>query len=112
LPAADVFHEVVWRPAADIYRTRRGWLAKFDLAGVLLEDIHVQVQGRRLSIEGVRRDLLIEEGCHYHSLEISYCPFERHLEFPEDLSQSRVETEYHAGMLLVRIQPEEGRGHE
>ena len=33
----SAFHrssEAYWRPAADIYRTRTGWLIKYDLAGV------------------------------------------------------------------------------
>jgi HSP20 family protein len=109
LPAAERFREVVWSPAADIYRTRAGWLAKFDLPGVRPEDIEVQVLGPRLSVTGVRRDWLLEEGCHYHSLEISYSPFERVLEFPESLDPALIHTEYQAGMLLVRIELEEER---
>ena len=33
--------EACWRPAADIYRTRTGWLIKYDLAGVRPEDIEI-----------------------------------------------------------------------
>lgn len=105
--AADAFHEVAWRPAVDVYRTRSGWVAKFDLAGIRVEDIQLQVQGRTLRVAGVRRDWLLEEGCHYHSLEITYSAFERTLEFPADLSRAAITTEYRAGMLLVRIQSEE-----
>jgi HSP20 family protein len=103
LPAAESFNDLVWRPAADIYRTHNGWLAKFDLAGINPQEIHVNVCGRRLSVQGARRDLLIEEGCCYHALEIAYSPFERHLEFPVDLERATIDTEYQAGMLLVRI---------
>jgi len=39
------YAEGVWRPAADIYRTRTGWILKFDLAGVRPEDILVQILG-------------------------------------------------------------------
>ena len=106
LPAAGSFHDVIWRPAADIYRTRTGWLAKFDLAGIDPQEIHVGVEGRCLCVHGVRRDWLIEEGCHYHAMEIVYSPFERRLEFPMNLDQATIETDYRAGMLLVRIQLE------
>src|ERR671936_2664726 len=109
LHAADSFHDVIWRPAVDTYRTRHGWLAKFDLPGVRPEDIQLLVEGRCLSLRGIRRDWLLEEGCHYHSLEITYSPFERHLEFPTDLQHARLTTDYQAGMLLVRIQTEEER---
>jgi HSP20 family protein len=109
LPAAGHFRSVIWRPAVDVYRTRSGWLAKFDLAGIRLEDLQLCVQGNRLSVQGVRRDTSVEEGCHYHSLEISYSQFERQLEFPVDLSQAQISTEYLAGMLLVRIETEKER---
>jgi HSP20 family protein len=111
LPAMEHFHDLVTQPAADIYRTRVGWLVKIDLPGVRPEDIEVRVRRRRLTVQGVRRDWLLEEGCHYYSLEISYSPFERHLEFPESLEEANIQTEYRAGMLLVRILME-GRGHE
>ncbi|HLN32580.1 MAG TPA: Hsp20/alpha crystallin family protein [Gemmataceae bacterium] len=106
---ARSFLEAAWRPAADIYRTKTGWLAKFDLAGIRLEDIRLQACGSRLTLQGVRRDWAIEKGHCYHSMEISYSEFERHIEFPVDLENALISTEYEAGMLLVRIQTEEER---
>jgi HSP20 family protein len=109
LPAAGSFHDVIWQPAADIYRTHTGWLAKFDLAGINPQEIEVTIEGRQLTVQGVRRDWLIEEGCHYHAMEIAYTPFERRLEFPVSLERASIRTDYQAGMLLVRIQLEEER---
>jgi HSP20 family molecular chaperone IbpA len=106
LPAAGAYQSLVWQPAVDIYRTRTGWVAKFDLAGVRLEDIHLETHGPRLSLQGVRRDWLLQEGCHYHSLEIAYSPFERSIQFPADLTDATISTDYQAGMLLVRIEME------
>lgn len=106
LPAATTFAEVGWRPAVDVYRTRSGWLAKFDLAGVRPEDIRLRVQGRTLWVQGTRRDCALEEECCYHRLEIAYSQFERQVEFPTSLEQARLTMEYQAGMLLVRIQTE------
>jgi HSP20 family protein len=102
-PALDYFRDVAQRPAADVYRTRTGWLAKFDLPGVRPEDLEVRVRDRRLMVRGVRRDWLMQQGLHYHSLEISYSPFERTIEFPDPVDQAAIHTEYQAGMLLVRI---------
>ncbi len=45
-----------WQPSADVYRTKDGWLVKFDLAGVQIGDVTVAMRGRRLAISGVRRD--------------------------------------------------------
>jgi HSP20 family protein len=105
-PAATAFAGAGWQPAVDVYRTRTGWLAKFDLAGVQPEDIHLQVEGPILRVHGVRRDWTLEQGCHHHRLEIAYSQFERHLEFPVSLEQASLSTEYQAGMLLVHIRVE------
>lgn len=106
LPAAAAFAEVDWRPAVDVYRTRTGWLAKFDLAGVRPEDIRLLVEGSTLCVQGIRRDIALEEDCWYHCLEIAYSQFERRIEFPTSVEQACITTEYQAGMLLVRIQTE------
>jgi HSP20 family protein len=95
--------EVVWRPAVDIYRTRSGWVLKFDLAGVDLRDISVEVQGCRVSIAGIRRDWLLEEGCTYYCMEINYNAFERTVELPCDVDAARWEIDFNNGMLLVRL---------
>jgi HSP20 family protein len=95
---------VSWQPAADVYRTATGWLVKFDLAGIRLEDIRLEASGQQLRLSGVRRDCRREAGCHYHSLEIAYSEFGRDIQFPTDLEHARITTEYEAGMLLVRIQ--------
>jgi HSP20 family protein len=93
----------LWQPSADVYRTRDGWLLKFDLAGVRPEDVMVTVRGRRVSVSGVRRDLIVEEGCSYYSMEISYNRFERSLEMPADLENAQVTLEARNGLLLVRM---------
>jgi HSP20 family protein len=99
----------LWRPAADVYQTRRGWLVKFDLAGVRPQDISIQVEGRHLVVRGARRDCAVEEGCHYYQMEISYSSFERTLEIPCDLERADISTDYRDGMLLVLIRTEASR---
>jgi HSP20 family protein len=92
-----------WEPSADIYRTRDGWLLKFDLAGVRPEDVTVSVSGRMVKVTGVRRDTSVEEGCSYYAMEISYNRFERSLEMPVNLAHARVTIEARNGLLLVRM---------
>src|SRR5205807_3254442 len=73
-----------WEPAADVYRTRHGWIVKFDLAGVRPDDIELTALGNTLSVRGVRRDHVREEGCCHYRMEIAYSRFERTLELPCD----------------------------
>jgi HSP20 family protein len=101
--------DVDWRPAVDIYRTTKGWLLKFELAGVRPKDIEVRVNGARLTIRGVRHDWCVGETCGCHMMEIVYSQFERSVELPEEVEPSQVFAEHRHGMLLVRIQREEDR---
>jgi HSP20 family protein len=92
-----------WAPSADIYRTKDGWLVKFDLAGVQIADVMVTLRGRRLIVSGVRRDSFLEEGSTHYSMEISYNRFERSLLMPANLENARLSIEAREGLLLVRM---------
>lgn len=92
-----------WQPSADVYQTRDGWLLKFDLAGVRIEDVTVSIRGPRVFVTGVRRDSFLEEGSSYYSMEISYNRFERSLEMPANLETARVTISARDGLLLVRM---------
>jgi HSP20 family protein len=95
-----------WQPPADIYKTRNGWLLKFDLAGVKPDEVAVEAHGRRITVSGLRRDWTREEGCTHYSMEISYNRFQRTIELPCDIQSARIGSEYHDGILTVRIQTE------
>ncbi len=105
----DERQQAHWLPAADIYRTRDGWLVKFDLAGVRPDDIRLEGKGNRLTVAGIRRDELVDEGVAHYRMEISYSSFRRTVELPISLDTATVETEMRDGMLLVRIFTEEAR---
>jgi HSP20 family protein len=95
--------EAFWCPAADIYRTRTGWLIKYDLAGVGSEDIEVTVLGAQITVRGMRRDWQLEDGARHYSMEIAYNRFERTLELPCDVSGAAVEIRGREGILLLRL---------
>jgi HSP20 family protein len=92
-----------WRPPVDIYRRGQEWLLKFDLAGVRPEDVQVCISGSRITVAGVRRDWVVEQGYSYHSMEISYNRFERSIELPGDLSDADYALEARDGLLLVHV---------
>ena len=92
-----------WAPAADVYRTREGWLVKVDLAGVRPEEIEITVAGRVVVVAGCRRDTTFSETVAYHQLEITYSSFEKTLRFPCPVEGARVETDYRDGLLTIRL---------
>jgi HSP20 family protein len=109
LPAGQSADSSAWQPPADIYRTRIGWLVKFDLAGVRAEDVRLTAQDNRLTVRGVRRDCCLEEGHSYYQMEISYSHFERSVTLPVALDKAALTLENRDGMLLIHIRPEAGR---
>ncbi len=108
-PGSGAERETFWRPALDIYRVRDGWLLKFDLAGVRPEDIKVEVNGGRVTVSGVRRDLMVDEGARHYCMEIAYNRFERTVELPCDFGTATIAIENRNGILLVRLITEEER---
>ena len=92
-----------WQPAADIYRTSWGWILKFDLAGVRMDDVHVHVSKRTVTVDGVRRDCAVEDGCRHYSMEITYSQFRRVIELPDNVDTADLRMDYRDGILYVRI---------
>ena len=102
-PAAKNIKEACWQPPVDVYRAGTAWLVKFDLAGVRKEDIQVELNGCRLTVRGVRRDLTILDGQRAYSMEIAYNQFERVVELPVNVETARFASDYRDGMFLVSI---------
>ncbi len=101
--ASPAIAQGTWKPSADVYRIHDGWLLKFDLAGVDMEDVTVEVQGCRVTVSGIRRDWLVEEGASYYSMEIAYNRFERTIDLPCHFRHPRVGLENKNGLLIIRI---------
>ncbi len=99
-------HTLAWQPPADIYRGDNEWLLKVELAGVSAEDLHLRPDGRRLVLQGLRRDQL-SRGVHVsQSMEIAYNRFERVFDFSFDIESAEIETEYNDGMLYIYLREE------
>ena len=96
-----------WQPPVDIYRLRWGWILKFELAGVRMEDLNVHLSKGAVTVSGMRRDYMIETGCSHYSMEITYSRFHRSVDLPEDLTGSQVRLDYRDGILFIRIRNQE-----
>jgi HSP20 family protein len=97
----------LWNPAADVYRTRDGWLVKLDLAGVKSDDIEITLDGTLLRVSGLRRDSFCGEGISHYQLEITYSRFEKIIQFPCSIERATVERDYRDGLLLLRLRENE-----
>ncbi|HEV2915242.1 MAG TPA: Hsp20/alpha crystallin family protein [Pyrinomonadaceae bacterium] len=96
-----------WCPAADIYRTRDGWLVKVDLAGVTPDDLEITLSGATLRLSGCRRDTFYGEGVTCQQLEITYSRFEKTLQFPCPIEGAHLMRDYRDGLLILHLRGEE-----
>jgi len=73
-----------------------------DLAGVALEDIGLEIRGRKLVISGERRPRQ-SGGRLYQQIEIEHGPFRRAVELGADVHADAARATYEDGMLRVEI---------
>ncbi len=97
----------LWRPAADVYRTSDGWIVKLDLAGIIPDDLEIEVTGAQLRVSGCRRDTFYGESISYQQLEITYSRFERILRFPCSIEGAHLARDYRDGLLILHLKSEE-----
>jgi HSP20 family protein len=100
----------LWQPACDIYRSKEGWVFKFDLAGVDPDEVTVAVVGCNLVVRGTRRDRTLRDGVSHYSMEITYSRFERAISLPCDLTNAEAKTSYSNGLLEVTFLNGPGAG--
>ena len=93
----------LWYPAADVYQTSDGWIVKVELAGVSVEDVEIDIQGKVLSIIGARKDRSCAVGVSFHQMEITYSRFVKTLQFPSAIEGARIEHNFEDGILIIRL---------
>lgn len=99
----------LWNPAADVYRTRDGWIVKVDLAGVSPTDVEITMNGPMLRVSGLRRDSFCGEGVSHYQLEITYSRFEKTIQFPSSIEGSAIVRDYRDGLLILQLQERKPR---
>jgi len=91
-------------PRVDGYYTQSPPAAviAIDLAGITVDELSVDVQGRVVRIAG-RRPPAIAAGRVYQQLEIEHGPFERVIELGADVEQEAARATYVEGMLEIEL---------
>src|SRR5947209_11510687 len=97
----------LWCPAADVYRSKDGWIVKVDLAGIKPADVDVTLDNDVLRISGSRRDGTCGEGVSHYQLEITYSRFEKMIKFPRSIEHVKIERDYSDGLLTLRLREEQ-----
>jgi HSP20 family protein len=75
---------------------------KVDLGGVELEDVGIEVRGRRLTVSG-ERPVQETEGRVYQQVEIPTGPFRRVIDLQVDVDADRARATYEDGVLRIEL---------
>jgi HSP20 family protein len=97
------FSGKTWSPHTDVYETKEYIVIKMEIPGVQLEDVSVNIVGKKLTVSGTRHDLDIGEIISYHQMEINYSDFERNILLPKTLHKSDINAIYKDGFLIIKI---------
>lgn len=91
-------------PAVDVAYTADPPMAVVtaELAGVSIDELDLEIQGRQLILTG-RRELSAAEGDVYQQVEIERGSFRRVVEFEAEVSAEDARARYQDGMLRVEL---------
>src|SRR5881409_2090515 len=100
-PGSPGFSSPYMEPAADVYETDGEVVVTVEIAGISGEEIELEVEGRSLLIQGVRRPLGGRPSRVYSQMEITHGPFRRELLLPADVDAEQAQAAYKDGILEV-----------
>ncbi|HWQ83872.1 MAG TPA: Hsp20/alpha crystallin family protein [Anaerolineales bacterium] len=88
-----------WRPPTDVFETEDVLIVRMEIAGMRESDFAIELNGRLLSIRGVRPDA--NERRSYYQMEIRFGEFSIEIELPFPIYADRVEASYRDGFLRL-----------
>lgn len=100
-PGSPGFCPPYMEPAADVYETDDTVIVLLEIAGVSGEEIELEIEGRALTIRGVRKPLSGRPGRIYHQMEIAHGAFQRDLLLPSEVDAERASASYQQGILEI-----------
>ena len=90
-------------PSLDVLERDGKLHVRVDAPGVAKDDLHVQVEGGKLTISGERAAEETHDGDRFWHFERSFGAFRRTLTLPRGVDESSVEASYNDGVLEVVI---------
>ena len=97
------YYESVWRPSIDVYESVEEVIILADLAGLNKEELHIELDHRKIKIAGVRKAVSDLKDSRYRLAEIPRGYFERIVVLPEAVDADSAVASYADGVLMIRI---------
>jgi HSP20 family protein len=103
LPAMTTVREGLWHPTMDVYDLANEIMIEFELPGMKMEDLCLQIEESHLVLEGNRKrsEKHKEEDRFY--MERMFGKFHRVVHLPSDVDADCAEARFADGLLTVRL---------
>ena len=94
-----------WQPLYNLYTTPDTIVVHLELPGVNMQDVVIHLHSRYMVIAGTRKAPagLTRDCCIFHSLEIPYGNFSRHIDFPAPIELHEYGYEVQDGILTLQF---------
>jgi HSP20 family protein len=96
-------HECIWIPHIDVYESPDEIIVLVDLAGINKEELHIELNRRKIRIAGVRKIISVIKNARYCLAEIPHGYFERSIILPSAVDAESAVASYADGILMIRI---------
>jgi HSP20 family protein len=96
-------YECAWQPHVDVYESHDELIILADLAGLNKEDLHIEINRKKIKIAGVRKMISVVKDARYLLAEIPHGNFERSIILPAAVEAESADASYADGILVVRI---------
>jgi HSP20 family protein len=97
------YYESIWRPNIDVYESIDEIIILADLAGMNKEELHIELDHRKIKIAGVRKAIADLKDARYRLAEIPRGYFERIIALPETVDADSAIASYSDGVLVIRV---------
>jgi len=90
-------------PRLDVYETEKEINIRAELPGMEEKDIDISLHNNVLTISGKKESEEVEKGKSFYRRERSYGAFQRSIELPDEVDETKIEANYDKGILKVTV---------
>lgn len=100
---AEDYEGADFTPSCDFKDKKDEYIVKLDIPGVKKEDVKIEVEDNRLTIQGERREEKEEQDAKYYLSESYQGSFMRSFTLPSKVDENKVDARYQDGVLTIKI---------
>ncbi len=94
-------------PSLDVSETDTHYHIQLSMPGMKKDDISIDLQDRRLTITGERKEEVDDKNTKYHVREMRYGTFERTIMLPNNINQDKIDARFEDGVLKLDVEKKE-----